>query len=106
MNFRAMQTYPILNEEGKLHAFEINNWWVGRSGAVRIIEKIPDVLVTRRSKELLSEFREEIFCQFELHGVQFQIDEPYGDNSRYWIGKTDPGWCPELETIERAFREA
>jgi hypothetical protein len=100
-----MKTYPLQNEKGELHAFEIENIWVGREGATAIVERIPGVIVKRRPKKFLSDFREDVFCEFELNGVTFEIEEPFGDNSRYWIGKAGGGWCPEVEIVERAFRE-
>jgi hypothetical protein len=26
------------------------------------------------------------FCEFELNGEQYLIEEPFQDNSRYWVG--------------------
>ncbi len=103
-NAKIMRTYPIENEFGELHAFEIDNFRIGRSGTAKIIEGVPGVVMLRKPKKLLSWFREEVFCEFKLNGVHFQIDEPYGDNSRYWIGQKEVGgWCPELDTIHKAF---
>jgi hypothetical protein len=101
-----MQTFPILNPEGKLHAFEIENLLVGRLGATNIVKLIPSVRLIKKPKKFLSWWREDIFCEFELNGVHFIIEEPFGDNSRYWIGGKNPGWCSELEIIEQAFKSA
>jgi hypothetical protein len=99
-----MKTYPIENEQGKLHAFEIDNFRIGRSGATKVIAGVPGVVVLRQPKKLFSWFREEVFCEFELKGICFQIDEPYGDNSRYWIGQKEEGsWSPQLDIIHQAF---
>ncbi len=90
-----------------MHAFEINNINLGRQRAASIAGNIPGVVLHRLPKRFLSWFREECFCEFELNGVMFQIDEPYGDNSRYWIGQIETGgWSKELETIESGFRNA
>lgn len=104
---KPMKVYPIKNKEGQLHAFEIDNFKVGRSRTTEIVRKIHGAKILRKPKRFLSWFREEVFCEFELNGVVFQIDEPYGDNSRYWIGKKEEGgWCEELETVMGAFQEA
>ena len=100
-----MKTYPLKNDEGKLHAFEINNLRVGRLGVVRIVEKIPEAVVIKRPK-FLSWFREDEFCQFKVGSQLFTVEEPFGDNSRFLVGAEPPGWCPQLEIVEKAFSEA
>ena len=57
-------------------------------------------------KKILSWFREEVFCEFELNGVHFQIDEPYGDNSRYWIGPINKENNNNIEKVIEAFNNA
>jgi hypothetical protein len=51
----------------------------------------------------LSWFREEQFCEFEVEGQRFVIEEPYGDNSRYWIGPEPPAWCEQIGVVRDAF---
>ncbi len=97
-----MKTYPLTNEEGKLHAFEIANSGLGRKGLVSIVEKIPGVVLLKKPK-LLSWLREEEFCRFVLESQEFSIEEPFGDNSRYLIGAVPPGWCSQLEVVEEVF---
>lgn len=100
-----MKIYPIEDKQGKLHAFEIENRKVSRSRATKVVKGIPGVILLREPKRFLSWFREEVFCEFQVNGVTFQIDEPYGDNSRYWIGKKEGGgWCKELELVKQAFQ--
>jgi len=101
-----MKIFENRDENGNLCSFEVPNWKLSRRRVVRIVAKIPGVVVIRRPKRLLSWFREEIFCEFEINGVKFQIDEPFGDNSRFWVGKYGGGWCRELELVRQAFSEA
>lgn len=90
-----------------LHAFEIDNFKVSRKLAAKIAEGIPNSKIIKHPKRFLSWFREEVFCKFEINGIRFQIDEPYGDNSRYWIGKLEEGgFCKELLEVEKAFKNA
>ena len=56
-----------------------------------------------KAPRLLSWFREEVFCEFELGQVKFKAFEPFGDNSRYWIGPEDRRWHAEIEAIIQAF---
>lgn len=72
-----------------------------------IVKTIPNAVILRKPKRFLSWFREEVFCEFSINNVVFQIDEPYGDNSRYWVGKKEAGgWCQELEQVKEAFQKA
>ena len=99
-----MKTYPIMDKEGNLHAFEIENWRVTRARACSIISLIPGAIITKKPKSLFSWFWDDVFCEFEIDGILFQIEEPYGDNSRYWVGKKEKGgWCKELELAQQAF---
>jgi len=101
-----MRTYPLINEQQQLHAFEINNTFKDRKAVTKIIEKIPNVQITKRPK-LLSWFRDgDIFCIFKLNNNEFTVEEPFGDNSRYLIGANPPGHCAEIDIIEEAFKRA
>lgn len=102
-----MKTYPLYDKYHRLHAFEINNFWIGRKRAVRIAESIPDVTILQYPKPLFSWFKEALFCVFEVNGVHFHIEEPFGDNSRYWIGQAEcGGYCDELLIVEETFKKA
>ena len=100
-----MKTHLLKNEVGKLHAFEIENIRLSRNGVVRIVKRIPQAILVRKPK-LLSWLREEEFCQFKVGEQLFSVEEPFGDNSRYLVGAEPSGWCPEIEVVEMAFREA
>ena len=54
-----------------------------------------------------------MFCEFVLDGVLFEGEEPYGDNSRYWIGPSGTGiddkpleYFPQIEVVLKAFELA
>ena len=100
-----MKTYPLNNEDGKLHAFEIENARIGRQGVVRIVQTIPEAVLVQKPKSL-SWLREEVFCQFKVGSQLFSVEEPFGDNSRFLVGAEPPGWCPQMEIVEKAFSEA
>ncbi len=99
-----MKVYELRNESGRVFAFEIDIPLRGRRGVCSIIRKIPGAKLTKTPR-FLSWFRDgENFCEFELGGVTFQAEEPFGDNSRYWIGPKDaPCWHPEIEAVLEAF---
>ena len=99
-----MRTYPIQNEQHQLHAFEISNAFKSRSAVTRIIETIPNVIVTKKPKFFSWLRNDDIFCMFKLNNKEFTIEEPFGDNSRYLVGCNPPGYCPELAIVEEAFK--
>jgi len=97
-----MKTYELLDEDGRVFAFEVNNAGLGRKGVCRIVETIPRAKITRRPK-LLSWFREEAFCEFQVDGETYVAWEPYGDNSRYWIGPEPARWLSQTKSVRDAF---
>jgi hypothetical protein len=100
-----MKVYELMDDSGRPFAFEIDNAGLGRRGVVRVVRSIPGAAVTRTPK-LLSWFREEQFCEFTVDGREFVAWEPYGDNSRYWIGPKEepPNWCEQTAKVMDAFK--
>ena len=77
-----MRTYPLHDAQGQLVAFEVSSL-LGRRLARRVIAAFPCANIVSSS------LREDQFCEFEIAGIRFAIEEPFGDNSRYWIGPLD-----------------
>jgi hypothetical protein len=101
-----MKVYDLRDEHGRVFAFEVPNFLLRRRGLARIVNSIPGVRLLRVPAPF-SWFGEEEFCEWELDGVKFVAWEPFGDNSRYWVGPADsPAWHPQIETVRRAFAEA
>ena len=97
-----MKTYELLDEDGHLFAFEVNNTGLGRKGVCRVVETITGARITRRPK-FLSWFRKETFCEFEIDGEAFVAWEPFRDNSRYWLGPEPTKLLPQTQTLRKAF---
>jgi hypothetical protein len=97
-----MKIYELKDGSGRVFAFEIGVPLGGRRRVCSIIRGISGVTLTKAPR-FLSWFREEVFCEFELGETRFQALEPFGDNSRYWIGPEDAVWHPEVEEVIRAF---
>ena len=100
-----MRVHDLLDEHGRVYAFEVSNTVIGRRGACAIINRIPGSRIVR-GPGFLSWVREAEFCAFELKGQRFLVEEPFGDNSRYWIGPEPPVWCEEIDEVRRAFLNA
>lgn len=84
-----------------------------RGGLGRLVHRIPGCRVTRRPIPFMrwSVQEKEEFCEFEVDGVTFVAWEPWGDNSRFWVGpKTmggeTPQWSPAVDHVREAFRRA
>ena len=98
-----MRVYDLVDKEGLVYAFEINSI-LGRWKPIRVISAIPGVQNVWTPS--LSWVSPDVFCKFELDGVAFEIEEPFGDNSRFWIGPVPTRHAPQLEIIRQAFIRA
>lgn len=85
-----------------LFAFEIENSYIG-------LHKVKDLLCTvegvtdikcRRIFSAISD----VHIKFMYKDRSFIVWEPYGDNSRYWIGPEDDDVMIELDSVEVVFK--
>jgi len=95
-----MKVYDVLDKDGRVFAFEVNNFLLSRRRVCAIVRKIPGVRVIHAPK-LFS--RDEEFCEFEVDGQRFVVWEPWGDSSRFWIGPKSKQWCPEIKIVRDFF---
>ena len=78
-----MKTYPIYRKDGAIGGFEIANFYVSLWSLrplCRLIQSVDGVSNVRRQ-----------FCNddriiFTLKNEKCVVNEPWGDNNRYWIG--------------------
>jgi len=83
-----MKTYPLLNDADKMIGFEISNLFFPSSASVgRFFAKCPGVQITRQRK--MFESGNEIHAELVFEGTTFIVWEPFGDNSRFWVGLKD-----------------
>lgn len=83
-----MKTYPLSSDDGALFAFELDNAYISRNEIARLLkvsQYVTDV-------ELQGYFGspDDIRVGFTYAGERFVVWEPFGDNSRYWIGPKEP----------------
>lgn len=78
-----MKTFPLKRESGKIFAFEIyaSGLWTG--SLARLLRRIPGVANVKRVSDGDNRLA------FDVHGEPFVVFEPFGDNSRYWVGPKD-----------------
>jgi hypothetical protein len=96
-----MRVYDINPSNKGLVAFEINAS-LGRRRATRVVSGIPGVRILRRPR-LFARLREEVFCEFELKHHRFNIWQPLGNSSRYWIGASNGTSTSVLLQVRQAF---
>ena len=97
-----MRTWPVTDEGGKVTAFEVSMLRIGLREIEGILRSNPDVSkLTRRRIFSPSE----VHITFYYRGVEYVVWEPFGDNSRYWIGPKDkPAQPSDVADLEQGFR--
>src|SRR5215510_9273577 len=101
----ALRIHDIRDAEGRILAIEIERGlWLDRRRLCKLIGAIPGAKILRTPKAF-SWFREEEFCEFSLAGAQFVVWEPFGDNSRYWIGPKDGSGRTEVGLVKQALSQ-
>ena len=99
-----MKIYELKDDAGRVFAFEVNN--IARIGVLRIVRTIPGVRINRSPRNrFLSWGEPDDFCEFELEGQKFIITEPFGDNSRYWIGPKSESNTNHIEAVRKVFED-
>ncbi len=84
-----MKIYSEYSDDGCLHSFEVSGFFMTRKKVVNRFGAIAGVKILRKPLKYFSWFREEVFCEFQFKGKKFQIEELFGDNSRYWVGSKE-----------------
>lgn len=83
-----MQTYLVRSDEGsQVPIFQIGSVYVSRRAMVELLKSVVGVTNVRLGKSVREP--SDILIRFDFQGVPFMIWEPFGDNSRYWIGPAD-----------------
>ena len=92
-----MRTYPIVDDDGSLRGFEID-LPVSNRPIIRVLRSTKGV--TEVTRTWFNEDR----IKFLFNGEPFVVNEPYGDNSRYWIGPASSPSEQDLSPIHEAFQ--
>jgi hypothetical protein len=80
-----MNTYPIFDKASRhVQAFEIENAYLGVGTVAHLLAKIEGVS-DLRARKMFSKSGE-IRAEFKFEGRDCVVAEPFGDNSRYWMG--------------------
>ncbi len=95
-----MRIHDLQSVDGQPHAFEIANLLLTRAQACRIAKSIPGSTLIRQSRLLRDQ---DLFCEFTLGDETFIIEEPHGDNSRFFVGSKDGISSESLLLVREAF---
>ncbi len=96
-----MKTYDLPDRRGQVSAFEVSSA-ITRGGALGVVRRIPGVRLIP-GPDGSAYHPGDVFGAFELGGVRFHLWEPFGDNSRFWIGPDPVRPVPELASVRDAF---
>lgn len=84
----AMKTYPIIRKDGiREPIFEVENIYIASGTLGRLLAGVEGVTEVRPRK-LFSKPRD-IHVEFKYLRRPYVVWEPFGDNSRFWIGPAD-----------------
>ena len=96
-----MKTYPLLNDD-KQYAFEIENTYIFLFQVRMLLSKHPGISQVR-SKKLFQATDDRMWFIFK--GTEYVLHEPYGDNSRYWVGPVNEKEVSFVSEVEQIFKE-
>ena len=101
-----MRTYPLRTKSGEIYAFEVDNTLLSAARIGRIVRESLGAQVTSGPNTFFA--RTDVRLTFKLKEKSFQVWEPYGDNSRYWIGpdNAESDRLPEIDIIREAIEKA
>lgn len=74
----------VSDVDGRVVAFEVENAYIRLPTVVRLLQQTRGVADVRRRKNFAS--ADDVRVEFTYLGTPFVVCEPFGDNSRYWIG--------------------
>lgn len=108
-----MKTYPVFNAAGgRSPIFQVDGIYIGLGAVARLLVACDGVTDVRQRKAFSSS--SDVHFEFKYHGRPFIVWEPYGDNSRYWIGPADMAgeasdvarqdFSGDIGDIERSFK--
>ncbi|MDT4844920.1 hypothetical protein D3C84_298990 [compost metagenome] len=97
-----MRTFPIQNAVGITYAFEIENAYISAADVASTLARVAGVSGTLPRRPSSSD---KFLVTFQFRGHDCVVWEPFGDNSRYWIGPQEAERDVDFATVEMAFKQ-
>ena len=95
-----MITHKLISENGHFYAFEIDNAYIGLKQIEALLSSVEGVKDVGGYKLFKTD---DVRIEFHYFEQPFVVWEPFGDNSRYWIGPKDERLSVNLDKLESAF---
>ena len=83
-----MRIFPANGKDGRAIGFEIENVYVSRKAISQLLKQVDGVSDVKLGGHFGSS--NDIRIEFQYLGCNYMVWEPFGDNSRYWIGPKNP----------------
>ena len=93
-----MRTYPM-QDSGALRGFEVSNAWLHSRAIARLVRSVGARITFRRRLFGAGD----VHLKFQYKGREFQVIEPFGDNSRYWIVPVEASPSDEIADLHDVF---
>ncbi len=90
------------DDEGRMYAFEIDNAYISLRTVIRLLRLCDGVEITATRRTFS---RDEIHVKFKYEGVDMIVWEPYGDNSKYWVGPEHADECVSVSNLFSVFEQ-
>ena len=97
-----MRTFPIQNAVGITYAFEIENAYISAADVASTLARVDGVSGTLPRRPSSSG---KFLVTFQFRGHDCVVWEPFGDNSRYWIGPKEAERDVDVAEVEKAFKQ-
>lgn len=96
-----MRTYPVFNKRGvRAPIFQLEGAYIGPAGIAKVLADVEGVSDVIRRKTFGKS--SDIHVEFQYLGRSYMAWEPFGDNSRYWIGPADMvAGAPDVAPLEQ-----
>jgi len=92
-----VKTYPLYDDRGGFNVFAIPHYFLLPGSAARYFSKMDDVEITFSRRFLKGG---DIHAEFIFEGMEFEVVEPFGDNSRLWVGPKS-GYTVQHESLRK-----
>ena len=99
-----MRTYPLTDNSGAIYAFEVGNALLSPREIARLVKMRLGAAITAGPQGFVS--AADMRLRFHYAGGEFEVFEPFGDNSRYWTGPSGekPARVPGIDEVHDMFR--
>ena len=100
-----METFSIKDNKDSQFAFEIENIYLSLNKVGKLLSTLEGIKINKIRKPFEAS---EYLIEFDYKGRLYEVWEPFGDSSRYWIGPkkgAEEMGNNEIKEIEDVFKQ-